>query len=75
MYGRMDKPPNYRRRRVAVSIAGLALLALAQREEPTVGTLSIGFDGGRVTHIDTEPAPRLDAVAAAVAYAAEWLAR
>ncbi len=71
----MDQQPNYRRRRAAVAAAALALLVLANRDEPTFGTLSIAFDGGHAPRIDAALAPPLDALAAAATFAAERLVR
>ena len=71
----MDQQPNYRRRRAALFAAGLALFAVAQNHRPTFGTISIDFDADRAPRVDATLAPPLDAVVAAMVFAAEQLAR
>ncbi len=70
----MDQQPNYRRRRLGVMIAALALLAVANHDRPSFGVLSIGFDGEHAPQVSAERAPALDAIAMAVAAVAEEIA-
>ena len=71
----MTQPPDYRRRRIAVAMAAAALLVVAQRETPTLGTVSISLDETRAPRVDARLAPPLDAVAAVLAQVIVTLAR
>jgi hypothetical protein len=62
----MPQPPDLRRRRAVIGGLALLLLAMAQRETPTFGTLTISADGMHVPQVSAVAAPALRPVVAAV---------
>ena len=64
----MEEQPNYRRRRVGVVVAALALLVVANNHDrPTFGVLKIDVGDDHRPQVSAELVPVLDAVATVVA--------
>jgi hypothetical protein len=71
----MEEQPNYRRRRLGVVIAALALLVVANHHDrPTFGVLAIGMGEDHRPQVSAEWAPTMEAIAMAVAAVAAEIA-
>jgi hypothetical protein len=71
----MTQPPDLRRRRAVIGGLALLLLAMAQRETPMIGTLTIHADGAHLPRVSADVAPALRPLAAAVVLLGEYLVR
>lgn len=70
----MTQPPDLRRRRAVIGGLALLLLAMAQRETPMIGTLTIRADA-HLPRVTADVAPALRPLAAAVVFLGEYLVR
>jgi hypothetical protein len=71
----MTQPPDLRRRRAVIGGLGLLLLAMAQRETPMIGTLTIRSDGAHWPQVSATAAPALRPLAAVMVLLGEYLVR
>ncbi|WP_277981979.1 hypothetical protein [Sphingomonas phyllosphaerae] len=71
----MTQPPDLRRRRAVIGGLALLLLAMAQRETPVIGTLTIRADAAHLPRVTADVAPALRPLAAAVVLLGEYLVR
>ncbi|MGK6325013.1 hypothetical protein ACMGDM_18265 [Sphingomonas sp. DT-51] len=71
----MSMPPDLGRRRVVIGALALLLLAMAQRETPLIGSVTISTDGAHAPVVSAVAAPMLRSVAAVAMRLGELLVR
>ncbi|MEH3047490.1 hypothetical protein [Sphingomonas adhaesiva] len=69
-------PPELRRRRLALALLALSMLAMSDlRDRPVIGTLSLSFDLDRAPRVEAVLTPPLATAAALLADVADRLIR
>ncbi|MBW6526915.1 hypothetical protein KZ813_08710 [Sphingomonas sp. RHCKR7] len=71
----MSQPPDLRRRRAVIGGLALLLLAMAQRETPLIGSITIHAEGAHLPRVSADVAPALRPLAAAVVLLGDYLVR
>lgn len=73
----MDQQPDYRRRRIAFATAAIALLAFANRPDPTpmIGVIEISTDDDGPVRMKAAAAPLIAGAATLATWATERLTR